>query len=496
MPTPGTIIETTTRPGPSQILRAPGATLFIVGQAERGSVSQAIEARSILSARRLLGGFVTYGVLDDQLSTFFAEGGSRAYVARVVGDAATTGTLQLMDRAGVPLATLDVDANSPGAWSSRITVQIADGSLANTFRILVRFDGDLIEDWNNLASPAHAEQVINPTADNPGSSYIVVDDLGSATAAPNNIPAVLAATALSAGSDDRAAIVAQDYLDALARFGPELGDGIVAIPGQAAANVEAGIRAHCETHQRLGIVATASAQTVAQAKATAITLRGQGDFEEGMGLAFPWVYVPDGAGGRRLISPEGYVAGKRARAHITEGPWRSPAGEIARASYVLAAERVLTTAEMEDVTAEHIIPIMDFGTDGVQVYGWRSLSTDTLNYSFLTGRDVLNRLAVGIKARTDRLVFATVDGEGKFLRRLEAEIRAEVEPMATAGGLSPRVVNGVEQDPGWVIDTGPGVNTEAVLQANEARADVAVRPSGSAETIRVTIAKVAIGTAL
>lgn len=496
MPTPGTIITTTTRPGPSQLVQAPGGTLFLVGQAERGSVTEAIEVRSILGTRDVLGPRVTYGVLDDQLATFFGEGGARAYIARVVGPAATTGTLMLDDQAGSPLDTLAVFANSPGAWSSRVTVQITAGSFADTFAVLVRYDGVLVETWDNLTSPANAEQAINHTVDTPGSSYIVVDDQASASSAPTNNPAVLAATALSAGADDRGSITASHYTAALARFLPSLGDGAVAIPGQTAANVEAGIRAHCETTLRIGIVATASGQTKAQAKASAITLRGAGHFKEGVGIAFPWVYVPDGVGGRRLISPEGYVAGKRALAHAQEGPWRAAAGDLSKAKYVLAPELVLTEAEMEDLNAQHVIPIMDFGVDGVQVYGWRSLSTDTRNYSLLTGRDVLNRLAVAIKRRTDRLVFRTVDGEGKFLRVLETEIRAEVEPMATAGGLAARVVDDEVVDPGWDIDTGPGVNTAETLAADEARAAVAVRPSGSAETIRVTIAKVAVGTAI
>lgn len=498
MPTPGSIITTTTRPGPGQILTAPGATMFIVGQAARGSALLAIEMGSILEARALLDARVTYGSLDDQLATFFAEGGKKAYVARVVGPAATTGYLMLMDGAGTPLATLKVWANSPGAWSTRIKIQVTAGSLANTFAVLVRFDDVLVETWDNLTSPSNAEQVINPTVDTPGSSYIIVADQANATASPTNNPVVLASTALSAGDDDRASITATHYTNALARFLPSLGDGAVCIPGQTATNVAAAIKTHCLATNRIGLVATASAQSVAQAKATAITLRGSGAFQEGMGLVYPWVYVPDGIGGRRLISAEGYAAAKRALAHITEGPWRAAAGDLAKATYVLAPELALTEAEMEQLNAQSVIPIMDFGADagGVQIYGWRSLSTDTRNYSLLTQRDVLNRLAVGIKRRTDRLVFRTVDGDGKFLRVLETEIRAEVEPMATAGGLASRGTIGQGGDPGWTIDTGPGVNTDAVLAANEAAAAVAVRPAGSAETIRVTIAKVAIGTAL
>lgn len=495
--TPGTTLTTTTRPGPSRYVRAPGATLFIVGQSERGSTTQPIEVTSILSTRSKLGNRVTYGLLDDNLSTWYAEGGGRAYVARVVGAGAAAGFLSLVDRAVAPVATLKISANSAGAWSTSITVQVLDGSLANTFRLQIRYAGELVEDWNNLTSPANAVQVLNPSSNNPGSQYVVATDLASVTVAPTNNPAVLAATALSAGTDDRGTIAAQNYIDALARFGPALGDGIVIIPGQAASAVYTGMKTHCQANNRLGLVAPASGQTLAQAKAAAIALRGQGAFQEGMGFVWPHVYMPDGAGGRRLISPEAYAAACRARAHDLEGPWRAPAGDIATAQFILDVETELTAADMEDATREHIIPVMKFPGIGIQLYGWRSLSTDEANYMLLTGRDVLNRLSVAIKARTDRLVFGTIDGERKFLGKLEAEIRAEVKPMATAGGLFPMSnAAGEQTDPGYVIDTGPGVNTAATLALNQALADVGARISPTGETIRVTLAKVGIGTAL
>jgi hypothetical protein len=173
-----------------------------------------------------LGTRQSYGNVWDQLKVFFDEGGQQAYVARVVGPAATKGTLSLNDRAVAPQPTLRIDAQNPGSWSSQITVEVQDGASPNTFRLLVRLNGDLVEDYNNLVTPADAVSAMGK------SPYVRATDLGSATAAPDNRPVVAAATALSVGSDDRASVVAATYTAALAQFVPGFGDGAVAIPGQ------------------------------------------------------------------------------------------------------------------------------------------------------------------------------------------------------------------------------------------------------------------------
>ncbi len=52
--------------------------------------------------------------LPFQVFAFFANGGSRCYVARVAGAGAATATRTLTDRAGTPVSTLVVNAANPG----------------------------------------------------------------------------------------------------------------------------------------------------------------------------------------------------------------------------------------------------------------------------------------------------------------------------------------------------------------------------------------------
>jgi hypothetical protein len=348
----------------------------------------------------------------------------------------------------------------------------------------VFLDGIIAESYPNLATPAAAE------AATATSQYVRAVNLGSASAAPTNNPAVIAATALSAGSDDRGSVVAATYVAALDRFDTALGTGDVAIPGQTAANVGAGLIIHGNTRRRAALLAPAVGQTVAQAKAAVTPFLGTTG-SEGAGLAYPWIKVDDGVGGFRVISPEGYLAACRARARRLEGPWRAAAGEIAVARTVLGVNRVLTEAEISDLNDHQVIPIAVIG-GRVQPYGARSLSLDLRNFRLMTGRDVMNVVAVLGVARLRPYVFGTVDGRGHFQHQLESELRAVLEPMLSAGGLYERIAaDGSLLSPGYVVDAGPAVNTVDVLARDEVIVDVALRVSPTGEHIHLRLTKVA-----
>lgn len=491
---PGVTITTETVAGPSTSLRAPAATYFVVGQAQRGPTAEAVLVRSLAEFERTFGPRVAYGALHDDLAAFFGEGGSRAYVARVVGPAATKGTLTLQDRAGVPVNTLRIDAVSAGAWSSDVTIEVADGTIANTFTITVRHTptGD-VERFANLTSPANAAEVISAQ-----SRYVDAVDLGSATAAPNNNPAIRAATALSAGTDDRAAITATTYTGALARFTQGLGAGAVAIPGQTAATVGAALAAHAADNRRIALTAPAVGASIADARNAVTGLALGAEDARHAGLFYPWVRVPAGNGLTRLISPEGAVAGLRARAHIAEGPYQAPGGQAnGQARYVIGLERELTRAEGDELDEARVSAFRTI-TGRPTLYGWRSLSTDEDNYGVLTGIDTVNYLVAQADLSLEAFVFRTIDGRGHLFGEVEAVLVGLAEPMRARGGLFERIDpdTGETLDKGYRVDVGPSVNTVDSIAQGIIRAVLAVRVSPTGTLVEVTIAKVAVTAAL
>jgi hypothetical protein len=311
-------------------------------------------------------------------------------------------------------------------------------------------------------------------------------DLVSATASPNNQPKVQAATPLSAGTDDRASITATTMSAGLAVFGSSLGTGAVAIPGYPSSLVGAALMAHAKMFRRLAIMAAAiGADDAAYTAAATALLSTDGEYG---GLFGPWVRVPLGGGASKLISPEGYVAAARARAHRMAGPWRAPAGELSKAEFVLGLERELTQAQGNALNSSAVSAIRTIA-GSTRLYGWRSLSTDLDNYLLLVGRDVLNVLAYACEAALERYVFQTIDAKGQLYASVAGEIVGVVEPMRAAGGLYELIVDGTQVDPGYSVDVGASVNTAAVLNANKVAAVLAVRVSPVGELIDLTIVK-------
>lgn len=482
----GVQAETLTISGPSSRVQAAGARYFPVGQTERGPTDRAILIRSLAEYEYYYGARVAYGALHDDLRVYFNEGGGEAYVGRTVGPAAIKAIRTLNDRAGAPLPTIDIQAKDAGAWGNALTVQVADATGTN-FRITIAGTPDgLSEVFDELTDPADAVARINA-----GSRWVTAINRASATAPPANRPAVLAATALATGTDDRAAIVTQNYLDTANNLFPQaLGDGAVAIPGQPSSAVGAGLIAHSKATNRVAILTTVAAQTPTQAKAAATALKGaDGRFA---GLAYPWVkFVADGA--ERTVAPTSKVAADRAKAINADGPWRAGAGEIAVATFLTGLERELTKAESDDLNDNGVIPIRPVARS-IRTYGWRSLSNDPGNYLFLTYQDTINRIVTELLAALEAYVELPIDGDGRLFGRVHGDALGIVVPMRAAGGLYPlrdRVTGG-ELDPGYKVDTGPGVNTIDSIGRGEIRCSVGARVSPTGELVKVTVSKVAL----
>jgi hypothetical protein len=456
-------------------------TLFLPGLTERGDSVNPIPIRSKSEAAALLGDHTTYDTLRDQIDAYFGEAGlfgGMVYAARLVGAGATKGTATLLDRAGTPVATLRIDAKDEGAWSSGLKYAVVDGSATNTFTIILTYRGQEVERFSNLASPAAAVTAMAT------SGFARAVDLVSASASPSNNPAVQAATALSAGTDDRASVTGSAMVAALSRFPIDLGPGRVAIPGQPHTVTAAGIAAHCAQSGgiRTGMVAPPAGTSVAAAGAAARTLRAAANTEF-LGFEYPWIQVPDGAGGTRTISPEGWKAGLAARLNKT---YQAPAGAQGISQWAVGVEKVLTSEEIDILDADAVNTIRQVnGT--IRAYGWRSLSLNEADYRYLTARDLLNELSYRCRAALERFPHRTIDSKGHLFDEVTNELDAVVAPIAADGGLYAG-----PNDPGWKVDTGPSVNTPQSIARGEVRAELAVRISPVGGLVRLIIRKVAL----
>jgi hypothetical protein len=450
--------------------------------AERGLTTKAVLLSGMADYAKYFGTRQSYGYLYDTVKLYFDEGGVQCYVARVVGSTATKGTVTLDDTGGAPAATVKVDALSAGSWSSHVKVTVAAGTIANTVKVTVALaDNSVVEYFDNLATPAAIVTAFQ------NSSLVAMTDMGSATAAPANLPAT-GTFSLSAGTDDRADLTASDYTAALALFTPDLGDGAVAIPGMGTA-VHAGLVTHAAANNRIALLSHTSAATQSDLTTAAAAVTAVANAEYA-GLFAPWVQVSDGGLGIYTIPPEGYVAAVRARAIDAAGPWRAPAGQIAVADTItgLTTYYDSTTGNSLDGAGVSVIRRI---ANSIRLYGWRSLSGDAINYQFLSARDVLNDLAVQAVAELEQYVFAPIDAKGQLLSKVAGSLIGIAKPLADAGGLYAMYdSNGRLVDPGYKVDTGPSVNSVISLGNNQVNARLSVRVSPTGATINVNITKV------
>lgn len=481
---PGVKVTTGAVAGPSSPNRAPSSTYFVVGLASRGPTDHAVMVSSLADFQQQFGDRPTYGSLYDDVRTFFEEGGTRAYVVRAVGPAATTGALStpLMDRAsGTPVATMNVHATGPGAYSSGISVQVLAGSVTNTFTLKVLYQGAVVETYVNLLNPQDAVQRTS------ASSWITVQDLASATTAPNNNPAVVGPVSLSAGSDDRNNATSTVMVGLLPLFQRNLGDGAVAIPG-GGDSVHAGLMAHADNYNRIAILSTARGSDKDDLSGLAASID-----EKRAGLFAPWIRIDDGFGGTRAIPPDGYIAACRARAHETVGPWRAAAGDIALSRYVRSVDDVFEKTDTDDLNAAKVNMIIG-APAGVRNYGWRSLANDQANWGILTGADMLNRVGWEAEKRSEQFVFGVIDAKGHLLASLAGVLEGILAPMSDAGGLYPWIdsTSGQQLDPGYKVTSDSTNNNRTTEAANAIYAAIGIRVAPSGEMVYLTVTKAGV----
>lgn len=475
---PGVIITTSARSGPTPSEPNASGQAFIVGLSERGSATDAVLVRGLADFETKFGGRASYSFLHDTVKTFFDEGGTQAYIARVVGAGATTGKVSINNTAETPAPSIEINASSPGAWSEGLAITVEEGALNDSVNIGVELNGQRVRTFTSVQT---LDQVISRI--NNDGTYVTARDLG---ATDRSLPAV-GSYKVVAGTDDRTSITDADHIAALDRFADTMGDGAVFAVDTTAINAD--LIAHAEKNNRIALL-------FSENKAAGLSDLDTLPESDAAGMFFPWIRVGDNGGNVRDIPPVGYVAAVRNRAHTTVGAWRPPAGEIAASSAIVGLTREYSREEA-DLLDEARISVIRRIAGTVRLYGWRSLSTDVDNFGYLNARDLLNRVVVESSRRLEQFVFAPVDSKGQLLSTINSELVGILEPIRLAGGLYALTnEEGEEVDDGYLVDTSNAVNTLESLSRNEVNARVSLRVSPIGALIMLEITKVGLRQAL
>lgn len=474
---PGVIVSTSVRTGPVGAVVAPAANFFVAGYAERGPVDTYVAVTSISEFEDSFGGRLAGSNLYDTVATFFEEGGARAYVVRVVGSSAATGSRTS--------GSLTVTASGPGEWSDNLFVRAITADGKSSVRLYYPNVSTLV-----YTSPAYDNitDLVNAiNGSRVGSLY--VEAASTSDALPTNM---VAASACTGGADDNAATI-EDHTEALNLFIDSLGAGAVADADDAALNendVHEMLLVHGYLNNRIAILHTASDATAAEAIA-ASEAASLLDYAEYGALYYPWVKIPDGVtvGGTRLIPADGYVAAKRSRAHVQTGAWAPAAGLASSANYVsgLATEIGRSTGDSLNAANVNAIRVIQ---GSIRIYGARSVSADSADFKFITARDVINYITVQAKSSLEDLVFGVLDGRNAIFAEIAARLTSIIEPIRIAGGLYEAFDStGKRLDYGYTVKCDNGLNPAAQLAEGTIKARVGLRVSTIGELIQVDILK-------
>lgn len=500
---PGVNVTTAVRTGPVGTGDIVAGQVFLVGETERGPTTAPTLLRSFSDYTTYYGNYdvssadSTKSNLYAHVKTFFDEGGSRCYVQRVAGAGAAAGNIVLNDSSGS--AVLNIDAQSVGAWSDNLDIEVVAGDQAGYFKVKVYLDNALLLTTRDLADLDDAQSVLNTSAVN----HLIDVNRDGVSASTNN-PDVAAATALSGGSDGSAvdaAGIAAALAEATSPITTTYNTGAVAAPGWTGATVYNALRDHAAAFNRVALLGFDKTTTAADAKTSAATYYSDAHAPH-MAFYWPWIKVASpgvselATGASTVssstitISPEAFAAAARSRAvQAVGGPWRAGAGQISAATTIKGLHTDVTAATGDALDEARVNAIRTIG-NSIRVYGARSVSNDESNWRYITMRDTINYIIYGVEDRMEQYIFETLDGRGNLFGRIRASIKAFLEPLRVAGGLYEAYADdGALIDPGYNVVVDSSINPTAQLANGLVKAQVGVRVSGVADLIDIVITK-------
>lgn len=479
---PGVVISTALRTGPSVPLVNAASQAFFVGLAKRGPSNEAVLCTSLEEFEGVFGGYASWSLLHPTVEMFFEEGGTQCYISRVVGGDASTGTLEIDDASSDPCIVLN--ANGPGDWSSDISAQVVAGTVSGTFAVKIFVDGTQVATTGNCTSAAQAIGKLNLHVE--ASKYIIASE-GTSTDAPATMGS---AASLSAGDDDRGAVVDADYAAGLDLFNDALGTGAVSCPESYGSTVYSALLTHANAYSRIALLHGASNASISGIKSFAQTVIANEDNLEHGALYFPWVYAPTAVNGvNRLLPPDGYVAAKRSKVVNTTGAHVPAAGINSEANFVngVVTDIDRTNGDSLDEQSVNAIRVI---SNTVRIYGARSLSQDTTNFRFVTSQDVVNGIVTDAYRALEPLVFSPIDGRGAVFAGVEARLISILEGYRISGALFEAFnANGQRLDYGYTVKCDGTLNPAAQLAEGKIKAKVGVRVSSVGDKIDVEIVK-------
>lgn len=451
----------------------------------------------------------TFGSLNDTYPlswaayNFFANGGRQLYVKRVLGSGAASASVTLTDRSSGSANTLLVSAENAGTWGNNLAVEVRDAGTSSRFNLIVYLSGSVVEQFTDLSlvdnDPRYVESAVNSA-----SIYIRVTDLDSASVAPDDRPEADGLKALSGGLNG-ATPTRSNYSDALPSFDPIQNPLVFNVPAAAyiyapggttndrtlSVNIQADLMNYAALRgDAFTIIDVPRSLSVNDAQTyVADVLAAAPDSDNGSKTAayFPWTLIPDSlrasGGATRLQAPGAAMVGQYLATDASRGVFKTPAGLTTALSNVVATEKQLTNAELDDLndSTAPINAIRQVPGAGIVVMGGRTLrNTSTDRYI-----NIQRSLMYIKKELENRSQFALFENNDSLLwERLNVSLSSFLLSFWQQGGL-----RGVSAQQAFFVRVDSTTTSFADIQNGRVNIEVGVALQYPAEFIIVKLSQ-------
>jgi phage tail sheath protein FI len=376
-----------------------------VGWAAKGATDRAEIVLSFADFDREFGGLDKQSFLGYAVNQFFANGGQRAYVVRVV----TKGSATAADNAAAAAITLDgkltITASNPGAWGGATVGGIAKGygivtkvraDDAKRFQLrVVKLNDDrtfsIVESFENLSmvdTDARAVTKVLLSESNYVRATVVnaaappADTVIPTSGADKN---KLPTTSILTGGTDGKLLTPSDAGFHSAVFPTTGTEGvflldridlfnILCVPGETDLTTLQNLEKFCRDRRAFLIADSENGATLTSLQnGPDSSLTGTDSINAA--FYFPWVLAPDALQENRLseFPPSGFMAGIYARTDSTRGIWKAPAGTEASLAGVTVPKVILTDDENGVLNPKAVNCIRNFPVYGTIAWGARTL---------------------------------------------------------------------------------------------------------------------------
>jgi phage tail sheath protein FI len=422
---------------------------------------------------------------------YFSNGGSQAFVTRVVGSGAVAATRVLTDRNATPDDTLRLTAKNQGTWGNNLNISVTNSNLTDHFDLTVYSGGTtdafIVERFTDLTMNTFVgESRYAPTVINASSIYVTALDLDSSSTGADQNPSVVTNQPLTTGANGADVTSVTSY----AAFDTVEQSLLLNVPGFTAAGTVNAAIAYAESRDDVFVVVdgandTAANQITLANSYTASSLAAV--YYPRLTIADPTVGVGGPSGATRLVGPGGAVAGLIASTDTARGVFKAPAGLQARLAGAVSVSK-LTNAELDSLNSNSaaVNAIKFVSGSGIVVMGSRTLKSGYID-KYVPVRRTLIYLRKALIDLTEFAIFEPNDAA--LWRRINSAIAAFLTQFWAQGGL-----RGATPQQAFFVKVDSGNNPQGSIDNGFVNIEVGVALQRPAEFIVIKISQYDGGT--